>query len=201
MKILLFSITALVLTMCNTEARLGETPRECAKRYGDPVSVKRFAGRSGYEYQYERGNFKITIRFVRSNRTAFQAYEAAYLSFHKEDHSEFDKTTVEKILQKNCPDQILYSKMSRDMYWEEVDDIKQEGIDKEWKRVYNAEEFSKGKKIEKTAFAGARANLSEDHVLVLTAGLPLPRGYDSWEERQEEQATRKKESKAVEDYF
>ena len=201
MKIFLLTFTALSLTICSTEARLGEKTRQCAKRYGQPVSKKRLKDRPGYEYQYERGNFIINIRFTRSNRTAFHAYEATYLSFRKKDHSELDEKTVEKILQKNCPDQILYSKMSRDMFWEEVEDVKQEGIDKEWRRVYKYDEFAKGKKEEKTGYAGARANLSEDHVLVLTSEFPLPRGYDSWEERMEEQSIRKKESKAVEDFF
>lgn len=199
-KLLTICIVSAIFTL-SAVARLGETPRQCGKRYGNPVSTNPLKGRSGYEARYERGNFEIIVRFVRSKKTTFQLYEAGYIQFNKKDHTEFDSKTVEKLLQKNCPDQILFAKMSRDMYWEEVKDIEQEDIDKEWIRVYKHHEFKRGKKVEKIGYAKARANLSEDNVLVITSHFPLPRGYDDWEERQEKKAVRESESRAVENSF
>lgn len=182
-------------------ARLGESPRECARRYGAPISRRSLKGRDGFECKYERGNFEITIRFVRSKKTVFNPYEAGYLCFQKTDHSEFDRKTVEKILKKNCSDQVLFAKLSRDMYWKEIEDVEQEDIDKEWMRVYRYNEFENGKKVEKEGYAKARANLSEDNVLVLTSHFPLPRGYDDWEERQEEESKQEDDKSTVQDFF
>lgn len=191
----------LLLLASHAGARLGETPSQCARRYGDPLKKLRLSGRSGYEYQYERGNYQVAIRFVRSNKTAFHGYEAGYISYNKKDHSAFDRKTVETILKKNLADQVLYSRLSRDMFWEEVEDVEQEDIDKEWVRVYRDNVFEDGKRIEKTEYADARANLSDDHVLVISSRFPLPRGYSDWEERQEALAEQEQSSKSAPDFF
>lgn len=182
-------------------ARLGESPRECARRYGEPVGRVALADGSGYEYHYQRGNYEIAIRFVRTNKTIFQPIEAGYISYAKQDHSALDNKTVETLLDKNLPDQVLYTRMSRDMFWEEVDDIAQEDIEEEWVRRYRYHEFEDGRKVEKIGYAEARANLSEDHVLTITSSFPLPRGYKDHEEREEAEEERLGNSRTVEDFF
>lgn len=197
--IILFAIPILMVQTCF--ARLGESPAECARRYGNPVERIRLPNDAGYEYRYERGNYEIAIRFVRTSKTIFQRYSAGYISFAKKDHSAFDRKTVETILNKNLPDQILYSRMSRDMFWEEVEDIEQENIDKEWVRRYRYSEFKEGKQVEETGYAEARANLSDDNVLVITSHFPLPRGYKTWEKRQEALEEMEQSADATRDDF
>jgi len=198
-KVILLLLATMFLQ--SAVARLGETPDECARRYGAPKERVSLPGKAGYEYRYERGNYEISIRFVRSNKTAFKGYEAGYISYNKKDHSAFDRKTVETILKRNLSDQVLYSRMSRDMFWEEVEDVEQEDIDKEWVRVYRSKDFKDGKRVEKTEYANARANLSDDHVLVITSHFPLPRGYKDWEERQEALAEQDDSRKSRTDFF
>ncbi len=183
MKFSLISILILVSIALPVSARLGETQQECEKRYGKPIATRQLKRRDGYENLYKRGNYEVRVKFVRSTRTAFQRYEAGYLSFRKIDESEFDDKTIKKLLKKNCRDQVLYAKLSRNIYWEEVKKPGQKNIDREWRRVYKYYDHEFGKNEEKTGFAKARANLSDDNVLVITSHFPLPRGYKNREER------------------
>jgi hypothetical protein len=188
------------LLACAAQARLGEPPAQCARRYGEPLETRKLPN-GGYEYCYERGEYEIVVRFVRSNKTAFQPIEAGYISYARKDGSSFDSKTIETLLENNLPDQILYTRMSRDMFWEEVKRPKQDHIDREWVRLYRDHEFESGRRVEKTEYAEARANLSDDNVLTISSHFPLPNGYKTRAERKEAEEERQSDTGNAEKFF
>lgn len=164
-------------------ARLGETPAQCAQRYGEPVGRRSIPGGEGEEYLYERGNYRIIIRYVRSTKTEFQTVEAGYISIATRDESEFDSEAVEMLLLRNLADQVRIVRMSRDIFWHEIDRPSDRNVRREWERRYRRYEIEGGRRVEREEYAGARANLSRDNVLTITSHFPLPPGYRDREER------------------
>ena len=182
MKYTILLIFAMLLTHPSA-ARLGETPAQCAQRYGEPLAQRESPEGHGTEYLYERGNYRVIIRYVPSTKTEFQTVEAGYISFATKDESEFDDETVEKILQRNLADQVLYAQLSRDIFWDELRRPADRNVLREWERKYRRDEFERGRRVERVESAGARANLSRDNVLTITSHFPLPPGYRNREER------------------